>query len=40
MLWIKNKALEFKKNISDLNVEVLSGMEGLIAVATYEKLIQ
>lgn len=33
----KNKALEFKKNISDLNVEVLSGMEGLIAVATYEK---
>ena len=30
----KNKALEFKKNISDLRVEVLSGMEGLIAVAT------
>ena len=33
----KNKALEFKKNISDLSVEVLSGMEGLIAVATYDK---
>ena len=33
----KNKALEFKKNISDLRVEVLSGMEGLIAVATYDK---
>ena len=32
----KNKALEFKKNISDLRVEVLSGMEGRIAVATYD----
>ncbi len=33
----KEKALEFKNNISDLNVEVLSGMEGLVAVATYNK---
>ncbi len=29
------KALELKKNISDLNIEVMTGMSGLIAVATY-----
>ena len=29
-----DKALELKKRISDLDVEVLSGMDGLIAVAT------
>lgn len=31
------KACEFKKNISDLKIEVLSGMEGLIAVAEHSK---
>lgn len=30
----EDKALELKKRISDLDVEVLSGMDGLIAVAT------
>lgn len=31
----EKKALELKNNISDLNIEVLSGMDGLIEVATY-----
>lgn len=30
----EDKALELKKKIADLNVEVLSGMDGLIAVST------
>ncbi len=29
------KALELKKNISDTDIEVMTGMEGLIAVSTY-----
>ncbi len=33
----EKKAEEFKRNISDLPVKVYTGMEGLIAVATYEK---
>jgi 1-deoxy-D-xylulose-5-phosphate reductoisomerase len=33
----EEKALELKKSISDLKVEVLTGMDGLIAVATYDK---
>ena len=32
----KDKALQLKRNISDLNVEVLTGMKGLVAVATIE----
>lgn len=31
------KALELKKNISDTNIEVATGMDGLVAVATYNK---
>lgn len=31
------KAIDFKRKISDLSVEVMTGMEGLIAVATYNK---
>lgn len=31
------KALELKKNISDINVEVMTGMKGLIAVAEYNE---
>ncbi len=33
----KNKADEFKKNVADLPVKIYTGMEGLIAVATYKK---
>ena len=31
------KAKEFKKNIKDLDIPVLTGMDGLVAAATYEK---
>jgi 1-deoxy-D-xylulose-5-phosphate reductoisomerase len=33
----EGKALELEKSISDLKVEVMTGLEGLIAVATYDK---
>ena len=32
-----DKAIELKSNIKDLNIEVLTGMEGLISVATMEE---
>lgn len=32
-----DKAIELRKNIKDLNIEVLTGMEGLISVATMEE---
>lgn len=35
-VWNEEKALQLKQNISDLSVEVLAGMEGLLEVAAME----
>lgn len=36
-LWSEEKAKELKERVKDLDVKILSGMEGLIAVATEPK---
>jgi len=35
-VWSEEKALQLKRNIADLNVEVVNGMDGLLEIATME----
>ncbi|SCP95887.1 1-deoxy-D-xylulose-5-phosphate reductoisomerase [Anaerobium acetethylicum] len=37
-VWAEEKALELRSAVSDLNVEILSGMDGLIEISTMESV--